>query len=386
MCRPACAPETGPHTSATACCAEMPVGWPRTSPGTGEGRRDPWPPCRPVRLPSYGAVLRSIAFLGPCPLPCASPARVRRVRQGSGGVCARRRRRAARMRDAGGVDTGGGRRGERPGPCPWGEMPGAEPAAREWKKRPSKPQGSIRVARTGRGGGCGWARAERAAMRRGADGTLHDMVAATACYGHRRRRTRAWTRRTAASLCPGAGDSQGLEADIAAGPAGRPVTPVSLSDLTVPGTCRTDRWTDEAPGRRVLDQDRPRHRELCVLVHPFSYDPSSRALRFLTGRLTARRRDAVAAGRGGGGFLPRGRPCSPWPIFGAVTPTPNRPPGSASGSRRSTAIYVKPSRPCPHRSAPGRGDADDPGEGVRHPRRHPAADRPHRRRHLLPLR
>ncbi len=32
MCRPACAPETGPHTSATACCAEMPVGWPRTRP------------------------------------------------------------------------------------------------------------------------------------------------------------------------------------------------------------------------------------------------------------------------------------------------------------------------------------------------------------------
>ncbi len=144
MCRPACAPETGPHASATACCAEMPVGWSRTSSGTGEGRRDPRPPCRPVRLPPYGAVLRSTAFLGPCPLPCASPARVRRVRQGSGGVCARRRCRAARMRDAGCGRSG--RRGRETRrevrAVSLGRDAGIKPAARGgWrKKRSSGPE------------------------------------------------------------------------------------------------------------------------------------------------------------------------------------------------------------------------------------------------------
>lgn len=67
---------------------------------------------------------------------------------------------------------------------------------------------------------------------------------------------------------------------------------------------------------------------------------------------------------------------------GAVTPTPNWPPGSASGSRLSTAPRGRrgPSRSCP---VLDRGDADDPDEGVRHPRRQPAADRPRRRRHPL---
>lgn len=54
-------------------------------------------------------------------------------------------------------------------------------------------------------------------------------------------------------------------------------------------------WTvlhnDEAPGRRVLNQDHPCLPGASRACLPFSIDLSSRTLRFLTGRLTAMRQD-----------------------------------------------------------------------------------------------
>ena len=64
----------------------------------------------------------------------------------------------------------------------------------------------------------------------------------------------------------------------------------------------------------------------------------------------------------------------------AVTPTPSRPPGSVSGSRPSTATYARPSTSWPSPPRPCAEAMKAMGEGVRHPRRHPAADRPDRRR------
>lgn len=75
-----------------------------------------------------------------------------------------------------------------------------------------------------------------------------------------------------------------------------------------------------------------------MLVCPSSFDRSSRTLGYLPGRLMV---GGGRSERGGDGWRLAARSCSPWPTCGAVTPTPNSRPGSASGSRPYAAGWPR---------------------------------------------
>ncbi|HEY8980597.1 MAG TPA: transposase family protein [Streptomyces sp.] len=95
-----------------------------------------------------------------------------------------------------------------------------------------------------------------------------------------------------------------------------------------------------------------------MLVHPSSIDLSSRTLRFLTGQLTARRQETGTRRR----RLPAARQALLALAHLRCGDTCTQ---LAAGLGIGIATV--------HRSI--REDEDDPHEGVRHPRRHPAADR-----------
>jgi hypothetical protein len=123
------------------------------------------------------------------------------------------------------------------------------------------------------------------------------------------------------------------------------------------------------------------HQELRVLVYPSSIDLSSRTLRYLTGRLAARRGEIgtrwrrLTAGRQALLALAHLRCGDTYTQLAAGYRHRDRIPLHTRGRGRT-------GRPRAH---PGRGDAPRTDQGVRDPGRHPAAYRQDRRRHPVLL-
>ena len=117
--------------------------------------------------------------------------------------------------------------------------------------------------------------------------------------------------------------------------------------------------------------------ELHVLSYPSGMTVSSRALDHARRRATPPPQpagDPLAQA-----LAPAARPCWWWPTCARARPTPIWPAGSGSAPRRCTGTSARridaARRDGPD---PGAGDRGRPPQGVRDPRRHPAADRPGR--------